>query len=259
MKREKRHSQILEQLYLQDSVQVEDLAENFDVSVETIRRDLTTLAERGLLRKVHGGAVRFQTAQEDTFSLRSQVNRAAKQTIGQYATRFINAGDSLFINAGTTTAIFAEYLAGLDNLTVVTNCASVADKVWQDGNSSHKIFLLGGEYNGIDTETHGSLLLQQLELFQVDHTFLTLGAVHAQQGCMEYRVEAAEIIRMMMKQSRTTTVLVDSTKLDKIALAKICDLHEIDRLITEYPVSDRLRTALDRANVDVHISDVDVN
>lgn len=254
MKRQERHTKILERLYHQDSVNVDELSMILDVSLETIRRDLTSLAEQGLLRKVHGGAVRLQTAQEDTFNLRSQVNRGAKQAIGYYATRFIKNGDSLFINAGTTTAIFAEYLDTKENLTIITNCASVAHTVWQDGSSTHKIFLLGGEYNGIDTETHGSLLIGQLELFQADHTFLTLGAIHNKQGCMEYRVEAAEIIRMMLSQSRQVTALADSTKLDKTALAKICNLNQIDRLITEHPVSDRLQTALERANVEIHIA-----
>ena len=258
MKRDERHTLILERLYYQDSVSVDSLAKEFNVSLETIRRDLTALADAGSLRKVHGGAVRFQTAQEDTFALRSQVNRAAKQAIGQYATTFINSGDSLFINAGTTTAIFAEYLTDKENLTIITNCASVANTAWHDGNNNHKIYLLGGAYNGVDTETNGSMVIEQIRLFQADHTFMTVGAVNAEQGVMEYRVEAADIIRAMMQQSRRATVLVDSTKLGKTTLAKICELHEIDRLVTERPLSENLQRSLKTNNVEIHVTGLDM-
>lgn len=257
MKRDERHSLILERLYHQDSVSVDDLAAVFDVSLETIRRDLTALADAGLLRKIHGGAMRLQTAQEDTFALRSQVNRAAKQVIGQYAATLVNSGDSLFINAGTTTAVFAEYLVDKENLTVITNCASVGNTIWHDGNTTHDVFLLGGKYNGIDTETYGSMVHQQIRMFQVDHTFMTLGAVNAEQGCMEYRVEAAEIIRTMIQQSHRTTVLADSTKLGSTTLVKICDLSEIDRLVTEAPLSENLNMALVDSDVDVHVTGLD--
>lgn len=254
MRREERHAQILEKLYHQDSVTVEELAGAFQVSLETIRRDLTVLAEAGLLRKVHGGAVRFQTAQEDTFVLRSQVNRAAKRSIGQYAAQFVNSGDSLFMNAGTTTAIFAAGLTGKTNLTVITNCASVADTAWQAIGEGGQIFLLGGKYNGADTETQGHLLLQQLRLFHTDHAFITLGAIHAQNGLMEYRIEAADIINTMIAQSRRSTILADSTKFDKTTMVGICDFSAVDRIITEFRPSDMLCTALDKAGVELHVT-----
>lgn len=234
---------------------MESLANKFEVSQETIRRDLTILAEAGLLRKVHGGAVRLQTAHEDTFALRSQVNRPAKEAIGRYASEFISHGDSLFINAGTTTNIFAKYLLDKTDLTVVTNCASVAETVWQEDGSTNQIFLLGGKYNGTDTETQGSLLLKQLRLFHTDHAFVTLGAVDANNGFMEYRVEAADIIRAMFQQARRTTVLADSTKVDHAILVKICDLGDVDRLITDLPPSSDLQIALDEADVELHITE----
>lgn len=254
MKREKRHAQILEKLYHQDSVTVEELAGAFHVSLETIRRDLTVLAEAGLLRKTHGGAVRFQTAQEDTFALRSQVNRAAKKSIGQYAAQFVNSGDSLFVNAGTTTAIFTACLTGKTNLTVITNCASVADTAWRTLGGSSQIFLLGGKYNGADTETAGNLLLQQLRLFHTDHAFITLGAIHAQHGLMEYRIEAANIINTMIQHSRRTTLLVDSTKLDKTTMVSIGGFSTVDRIVTEFRPSDVLSTALEKAGVELHVT-----
>lgn len=254
MKREERHTRILDLLYQQERVEVDALSEYFDVSVETIRRDLTMLSEQGMLRKVHGGAVLFQTAQEHPFRLRSQVNRAAKESIGAYVTRFLDAGDSLFVSAGTTTVAFAEQAARLDGLTVITNCATVAHTMWGSGESSHRVFLLGGAYNGIDTETTGALLLNQLRMFQADHAIFTLGAMDATHGMMEYRMEAAEIIRVMIAQSRKKTLIADYSKLDKRALVKIADFTAIDRFVTNRPPSDSLIQALEQAGVELHVT-----
>lgn len=255
MKREKRHIRILELLDQRERLEVDELAETFDVSVETIRRDLTTLSEQGMLRKVHGGAVRFQTAQERTFSLRTEVNRAAKVSISAYMLRFIDPGDSLFINAGTTTAIFAEQAAhALDDLTVITNCATVAHTMWGGGETGHKVFLLGGAYSGIDTETSGPLLHHQLRMFQADHAVLTIGALSAANGPMEYRVEAAEIVRIMMEQAHKRTLLIDYSKLERTALVRIGDLTAMHRVITDRLPPEPMQAALDEAGVELHVT-----
>lgn len=255
MRREERQTLILDILYNKERVEVDRLAAKFNVSQETIRRDLTALAERGLLRKVHGGAVRFQTAQEDTFTLRSQVNHAAKARVGRYTARFINDGDSLFLNAGTTTAVFAEQLGEKEELTIVTNCARIADTLW-NYERGHKIFLLGGLYNGTDTETNGSLLLNQIQNFRVDHAVLTIGAISKQGGLMEYRVEAAEIVRAMIQNAQRVIAIADSAKLDRSALFKIGDLHVIDRLVTDVLPSNQLTEALLEDGVELHVPDV---
>ncbi len=258
MRREERQTLILDILYKKERVEVDSLATRFDVSQETIRRDLTSLAERGLLRKVHGGAVRFQTAQEDTFTLRSQVNRAAKVRIGQYAARFINDGDSLLINAGTTTAVFAEQLGDKQGLTVITNCARIAAIMW-NYERQHKIFLLGGLYNGTDTETTGSIALDQLRQFRTDHAIVTIGSVSAEGGWMEYRVEAVEIVRAIAEHSLDTIALADSTKLDRSTLLKIGDLNLMDRLVTDAFPSNELIEALIEADVELHVPDAFIN
>lgn len=254
MRREERQTLILDILYNKERVEVDALAEKFDVSQETIRRDLTSLAERGLLRKVHGGAVRFQTAQEDTFTLRSQVNHAAKSRVGEYAAQFINDGDSLFMNAGTTTAVFTEHLIDKQHLTVVTNCARIAEMLWSY-DQDHKIFLLGGQYNGTDTETNGSLVLQQIGLFRCDHAVITLGAVDVDGGLMEYRVEAADVIRAMIEQAQTATAIVDSSKLHRSALFKIGELSVVTRIVTDSLPSPELIQAIVEAGVELHVPD----
>jgi len=255
MRREERQTLILDILYNKERVEVDRLSTEFGVSQETIRRDLTALAERGLLRKVHGGAVRFQTAQEDTFTLRSQVNHAAKVHVGRYAAGFINNGDSLLLNAGTTTAVFAEQLGEKESLTIITNCARIADTLW-NYERGHKIFLLGGLYNGTDTETNGTPVLNQINQFRVDHAVLTIGAISAEGGLMEYRVEAADIVRAMIQHAHNAIAIADSTKLDRSALFKIGDLGVIDRLVTDSLPSNELTEMLLESDVELHVPDI---
>jgi DeoR/GlpR family transcriptional regulator of sugar metabolism len=254
MKPDKRQSKILVILDQQETATVEYLAEFFDVSHETIRRDLSALYEQHLIRKVHGGAEKAQTASEAPFEVRSHFNHEQKTAIARYAATLVSSGDSLLINSGTTTIAFANELQKLQKLMVITNCATVAHEVWRACEQSNQVYLVGGKYNGDFIETNGSITLEQIRLFQADHAFLTVGAINPSIGIMEYRVDAAQLSRIMIEQAHYITVLADSSKLDQIALAKICSLADIDRLITDTSPSQELIQALEAAEVELHIA-----
>jgi DeoR/GlpR family transcriptional regulator of sugar metabolism len=254
-KREKRFSRILALLDEQERVDVEELAQFFEVSPETIRRDLSTMYEQGLLRKVHGGAVKFQSAQESPFALRTQQYAAQKTSIAQYAIRFVKPGDSLFINAGTTTTIFArELVKQIDELIIVTNSPQIAHEFYNNGQSRNKIHLIGGTYNGAEIETIGGTVVAEILRFRMDHAFITVGAVNAMMGYMDYRVEAADVTRTMVSRAKRTTVLADSSKLDQIALVSACSLEEVNRLVTDAHPSETLTAALQEAGAQLFIT-----
>lgn len=135
MKSNKRHQAILHRLDQTERVSVEDLATETGASRETIRRDLTQLDRAGLLRKVHGGAIRASAAAaapslnpvvEGPFHARMEQNVAAKRAIARTAAALLRPGDSLFVDTGSTTLYFAEALEGLKSLTVITNSGVVA-------------------------------------------------------------------------------------------------------------------------------------
>ncbi len=255
MKREKRFRDILTLLDERERVNVEDLATYFEVSPETIRRDLSTMSEQGLLRKVYGGAVKFQSAQENPFALRTKQYAAEKTAIAQYAVRFVNSGDSLFLNAGTTTTIFArELVRHVDRLIVITNSPQIAHEFWNNGHNENKIYLLGGYYNGAEIETLGGSVAGEIQQFRADHAFLTVGALSASQGFMDYRIEAAQINHAMARQAGRATVLIDSSKLDQMALVTCCSLEAIDRIVTDGPPSEDLTDALNQAGTQIHVA-----
>lgn len=255
IKREKRFSRILALLDEQERVDVEQLAQYFDVSPETIRRDLSTMSELGLLRKIHGGAVKFQSAQESPFALRTQQYAAQKTGIAQYAARFVKSGDSLFINAGTTTTIFARELVKLvDGLIVVTNSPQIAHEFHNNGQSHNQIYLVGGTYNGAEIETIGAAGIVEMQRFRMDHAFITVGTINATMGYMDYRVEAADVTRTMVSRAQRATVLADSSKLDQMALISACSLEAVNRLVTDSPPSDNLLSALQEAGTQLYVT-----
>ena len=247
---EQRRREIVAAVEGRQRISVDALAATLEVSRETIRRDLSVLSERGLLRKVHGGAVSIQTASESAFAKRVRHQRIEKQAIARRAATLFSPGDSLFIDAGSTTAAFAVELARRDRVTVITNSVEVAASLWGAA-AGHRAYLLGGRYSGEVAETLGPMALELIDRLQADHAVLTIGAVDPLHGFMDYNIEEAAIAQAMIRQARSTTVLADSTKLARTALVKVCGLEAVARLVTDRPPPEPLRQALERTRTEI--------
>ncbi len=157
-------------------VSVEELARMLYTSRETVRRDLALLSERGVVRKVHGGAVHTQTALESPYGDRSVTARAEKAAIADRAAQLFEPGDSLLIDSGSTTTAFAEALGRAGHFTVITNSIMVAQELWNSPKRSD-VYLLGGRYSGEDHETVGPHAIEQIQRLHADHAVLTIGAI----------------------------------------------------------------------------------
>ncbi len=249
-KAEQRQHRILDLVAEHNQVFVNDLADGLGVSKETIRRDLFQLEDKGLLRKVHGGAVRAQTATKAEFETRLTEQAHEKQIIAEQAAALFQQGDSLMLFSGTTTMALANVLAMRDGMTVVTNSVEVAAIIWR-GPGRNQVFLLGGEYHGDDFETIGPLTAEQIASYHVDHAVLTVTGIDAKKGLTNFNVETASLARATMRQATSTTVLADSHKMGRTALAKVCDLAMIDRIVTDREPSAEIRGAIEAADVEL--------
>lgn len=247
---EDRRRRILALMAGNEQITVNRLAAELGVSKETARRDLRELAERRLLRKVHGGAVTAQTANESGFRLRVAQQRPEKQRIAVAAASLFDSGASLFIDAGSTTAIFAAELARRHDLTVITNSVDVAAQIWR-GPGGSRVHLLGGEYRGDPAQSVGPQTIEQIAGFRADHAVLTIGAVDAEGGFLDFDLDEAKIAAAMVRQAGAVTVLADRTKLDRLALVKVCGLEDVSRLVTDARPPRALGKALRAAGVDV--------
>ena len=158
--------------------------------------------------------------------------------------------------SGTTTMALATVLAQESGLTFVTNSVDIAASLWR-GSGGNQVYLLGGEYHGDDFETIGPLTVEQIASYYVDHAVLTVGGVDAENGLTNYEVETASLARATMRQATSTTVLADSQKMGRTALAKVCDLANVDRVVTDREPRPEIRRAMEAADVELIVADRD--
>ncbi|SON57576.1 Glycerol-3-phosphate regulon repressor [Hartmannibacter diazotrophicus] len=250
MKPHERQLQIDEMIRREGELSVETLAHRFDVSMETIRRDLTQLADGGRVEKVHGGARRPRLIAEGSFSERLGTEAAAKTRIGRRLADAVEMNETLFIDTGSTTLAAAEFLASIPGLTVITNSWRLAERMDKAG-SDAAIYLLGGRYHGDNAETTGPTAIEQIAAFQADRAILTVAAISPEVGAMDASFEEAQVARAMIAHARTVTVLADSSKFGRRAAFSVCLCNEIDLLISDTQLDEAHRTALADMGVEV--------
>ncbi len=231
---------------------VDELAAALGASRETIRRDLADLAGRGLVQKYHGGAA--IPAGEGPFLVRMGEQAAEKARIARAAVRLIAPGDTLFLDTGSTTVYFAEELARVENLTVFTNSTKIAHVLGRVENGA-RVFLPGGEYNAANRQMIGALAVEHIRGFHARHAVLTIGALDARDGAMDFNVDEAEVARAMIGQADAVTILADATKLGHAGVFGVCAIDRIDNLVTDRPPRGDLAAALARAGVNVIVAE----
>ncbi len=253
MKIKRRQSKILEIIRKKERVAVEELAHLLDISKETIRRDLTDLANLDKIKKIHGGATLPRVFGEGSFQHRMGENATNKAAIGHAAAKLFQTGETLFIDTGSTTHYFAQELAEISGLTIVTNSTWIARTV-ASTNNNNQVFLLGGEFSSDNSQTVGAMVTSQIRSFRAHHAVLTIGALDWRTGAMDYDIEEAQIARAMIEQSQSVTVLMDSSKFNKLASFEVCSLEKIDRIICDSIPPNELNEALIAANVEIIIA-----
>ncbi|WP_321371286.1 DeoR/GlpR family DNA-binding transcription regulator [uncultured Desulfuromusa sp.] len=149
--------------------------------------------------------------------------------------------------------IFAEKLAAIHGLTVVTNSTQIAKTMSLDPSSS-RVFLLGGEFHGDNRQTVGSMAITQLQSFRAHHAILTAGALDTRTGVMDFSIEEAQLARAMIAQAEHLTILIDSSKFNKIASFEVCSLSRITNLVCDIAPPEELYATLLKAKINVIIA-----
>ena len=232
MKPHERQPQIEAIIRREGEVSVDMLAARFDVSSETIRRDLGSLAERGRVQKVHGGARRPFLIAEPSHGERQVRAAEAKAQIGRSLGRAVAPGETLFIDTGSTTLAAADTLATIPGLTIITNSCRLAERLGQAG-SDATVHLLGGRYGADNAQTTGSAVIEQLQGFRADRAILTVAAIDPAIGAMDASLDEAEIARAMIRNARSLTILADATKFGRQAAYAVCQTDEINLLVSD--------------------------
>lgn len=233
--KEERKSRILSILRDRVSARTIDIAAELGTSRETVRRDLLTLHAEGRLEKIHGGATVDLQSTEKPFQVRMGRNWAEKLEIGRRAVDLLPPGSAVFLDAGSTTAAFAEVLRDrATNIKVFTNLQPAAQIL------GRKAFFLGGTYNDDVPATFGELTLANIGQFNADFAIVSPTAIHQTQGLMYYELHECEIARAMIKNARKTLVLADANKLDATSRVRLAEIDCIDILVTNSEAEPKL-------------------
>jgi DeoR/GlpR family transcriptional regulator of sugar metabolism len=229
---EKRRSAILDLIKKEKTVRLRDLVERFDVSDETIRRDLSSLERAGYLARVHGGAtLPNMYGVEPRYEMREIINLTEKKLVARAAQQFIHDGDSLFIELGTTTLEFARLLYTHNDLIILTNSIPIADVLINF--EKFNVLMIGGHVRIGDRATSGFLAEQTIDQFNVDKLIMGVGGVNREGWITDYHTEEANARRKMIQRSRRVIALADYSKFDVTALNQICPLSSVDILISD--------------------------
>lgn len=225
------------------------MAEKFDTSLETIRRDLAVLVEAGQLRKVHGGARALMVQGEGEFEVRMRRNALAKHQIAEKLIDLVSPHQTLFMDTGSTTLICAQALARIRNLTIITNSTRIA-ATFSEGRGGAEVYLLGGLFHGGNSQTVGGETMRQIGCYRADMAIITVGGIDGG-GVMDFSNHEAQVARAMIAAAGQVTIVADGSKFNKPAAFRVSDLQGIDQAVFEKMPDAALKVALKTAEVTV--------
>jgi DeoR family glycerol-3-phosphate regulon repressor len=226
-----RQGEIVALLRKSGRVAVEELASHFNVTLQTIRRDLNELSEANRLVRVHGGAIIASGVENLAYEARQLVAQPQKRLIGEAAAKLIPDSASLFINIGTTTEEVAKALLGHTGLLVITNNLHVANELHQ--NKSIEVFVTGGTIRQTDGGIVGAVTVSQIEQFRVDIAVIGTSAIDSSGTLLDFDIREVEISRAIIEHARKIVLVADSSKFSRAAPVRIAKLSEIDIFITD--------------------------
>lgn len=255
MLQEQRQQRIMDELRNKQSVRIAPLCEKLGVTRETVRRDLHELEKKGLLKKVHGGAILKKTNVEPPYAHRSESNNEEKHAIAKRAAAYVDNGDAIYIDIGTSTLYMTEYLGDKQNLTVVTNALMVAYELSKY--PQIKVMLSGGELRSGELSLSGSIARKSFEDLFIDKAFIGVGGLSLETGITDYHVGESEIRKMMLNKAMETYALADYSKFDVTAFTKACEVQEIDRIITDTKAPSSMVKALQEQGITVDCVEID--
>ncbi|MEM6971168.1 MAG: DeoR/GlpR family DNA-binding transcription regulator [Pseudomonadota bacterium] len=229
-----RHQEILEIARRDGRVLVDDLAEHFGVTHQTIRRDLTELAEDGQLNRVHGGAILRSSVHNLRYEDRRRLNEEAKDGIAAACAAIIPEHASLFLNIGTTTEAVARALLGRPNLMVVTNSINVANILAEA--PSCEIVLAGGTLRRFDGGLTGALTMRVIEQFKVDIAVIGCSAMDEDGDLLDFDPQEVGVSQTIIAQARRTYLVADHMKLARTAPVRIASMADLSGLFTDRPL-----------------------
>ncbi len=248
----KRHQDILERLQEEKYVEVSDLCKSLNVSAVTIRKDLKILEEKGLLFRTHGGASLDNPYINDRpVNEKEKISVSQKNEIAEAAAQLILENDSIMIASGTTVQALARCIRPKGKLTVITSSLNVTLELIKF--KEVEVLQLGGYVRHSSSSVVGNYAAYILDNISCSKLFLSVDGIDLEYGLSTTHLEEAQLNKRMLSAAQKIILLVDSSKFGKKSFAKICDLDQIDEIITDKGISLSLIEKLEEKGITVTV------
>ena len=226
-----RQTEILNLARASGRVLVEDLARRFEVSAQTIRKDLNDLCEQRALTRIHGGAMIASGVENLAYEARRFVAADEKRAIGAAAAALIPNGCSLFINIGTTTEEVASALTSHEDLLVITNNLNVAMLLYRYPRI--EVVVAGGAVRRADGAVVGSTATQLIGQFKVDYAIIGVSAIDEEGALLDFDYREVQVAQAIIANARSVMLVADSTKFTRSAPVRIAHMSQINTFVTD--------------------------
>lgn len=244
---------VLDLLESKGEVTVAELSVLAAVSEMTVRRDLEALEREGALKRVHGGAITaVSRSYEPPYGVRAQRQVEEKERVGHLAASLLGDGETVILDVGTTTLEVARALQGRRNLTVLTASLRAAQILREE--PGIRLMVTGGLLRSGELSLVGDLAERTFADFQFDTFLMGVGGIEAEAGLTEFNLDDARVKRAALESARRCVVVADSTKLGKVAFARICPLEAVDAVITDSAAPEEALDCLRAADVEVMLA-----
>ena len=245
-----RRNQIYEKLQRDKKVVVGELSQFYNVTEETIRRDLEKLEKEGLVIKSYGGAILNENTNIDLpYNIRKKHNVSGKQKIAKLVESLVHSGDCIMLDASSTSVFIARALKKKDTLTVVTNSVEVmielADK------ESWNVISTGGRIKNGGLAMEGAKAVESIREYHVEKVIISAKAFDICNGFTDSSEETVGIKHAMLQSGRERIVAIDSSNFEKTAFCKIADLQEIDYIVTDKKPDEKILQFIGQENVKI--------
>lgn len=245
-----RRNQIYEKLQKDKKVVVGELSQFYNVTEETIRRDLEKLEKDGLAIKSYGGAILNENTNIDLpFNIRKKHNVLGKQKIAELVESLVDSGDHVMLDASSTSVFIAKALKKKDSLTVVTNSVEVMIELADKEN--WKVVSTGGCIKNGGLAMEGAKAVESIREYNVEKTIVSSKAFDICKGFTDSSEETVGIKQAMLKSGQERIMAIDSSKFEKIAFCKIASLNEIDYIVTDKKPDEKILQFIEQENVKI--------
>jgi|AntDeeMinimDraft_5_1070356.scaffolds.fasta_scaffold18661_2 DeoR family fructose operon transcriptional repressor len=230
---EERRKKIVKVLKNKKRASVNELSKNFNVSRATIRRDLSELEKSGFLRRTHGGAILSGSSKlEPSFKEKEDKLAAEKRSIGKKAAEIIKNGDTIFIDAGTTTRYIIDFLKDKSDLTIVTHALHIINKINED-NLDCELIVIGGNFKWSTEAMVGPLAEDYLKKLRVDKSFIGSNGFNLESAATTPDLREAKIKEIALEIAGENFLLFDQSKWEETYFYRFAELKQIDFIITD--------------------------